>query len=393
MSTPFRRPGRSLSGLAVLGAVSLLLSACGSSGGAASSSSSSGAAASKLPKTLVFSPLSLAPPALKGLSVGVKGYAGSKGWDVIVQDPNFDPTKQAQQLSEVLDSGRAGAAWVIAVAPKSMGDTLKAAQSKSIPILVNGKPDEWGYSGAQPGITFDYIDYAAGGQALGDQLGKCITQKLGGNGQVLFAQSTPGQAGKAEFEAAAVAALKAAAPNAKIVQTLVVKDRASGQTDIGNALQGHPDLNAVMASTDEGTPVRLVCSPPREQAAVRDRLRRQRGGAQVGQGGHDLRLRRPAVRGRHDPVVRHAREMQADPKAAGLVLTVPQKIVTQTARATRRRPMRACRGPSAAWRCFSKRVWRDNASVLIAQISLRASRSLLKLPIKLATCSCVAFGT
>ena len=45
---------------------------------------------STLPKTLVFSPLSLAPPALKGLSEGVKGYAGSKGWDVIVQDPNFD---------------------------------------------------------------------------------------------------------------------------------------------------------------------------------------------------------------------------------------------------------------------------------------------------------------
>ena len=103
------------------------------------------------------------PPALKGLSEGVKGYAGSKGWEVIVQDPNFDPTKQAQQLNEVLDSGRAGAAWVIAVAPESMGDVLKTAQSKGIPILVNGKPDEYGFDGPQPGITFDYIDYAAGG--------------------------------------------------------------------------------------------------------------------------------------------------------------------------------------------------------------------------------------
>ena len=45
-------------------------------------------------------------------------------------------------------------------------------------------------------MTFDYIDYAAGGTALGEQLGKCITEKLGGNAQVLFAESSPGPAGK-----------------------------------------------------------------------------------------------------------------------------------------------------------------------------------------------------
>src|SRR3954466_8773317 len=105
----------------------LFTAACGGS----SSGGSSGADASgkELPKTLVFSPLSLAPPALKGLSEGVKGYASSKSWEVIVQDPSFDATKQTQQLQEVISSGRAGAAWVIAVAPKSMGQIIKAAQS------------------------------------------------------------------------------------------------------------------------------------------------------------------------------------------------------------------------------------------------------------------------
>ena len=29
-----------------------------------------------------------------------------KGWKAIVQDPNFDPAKQNQQLNEVLSSGR-----------------------------------------------------------------------------------------------------------------------------------------------------------------------------------------------------------------------------------------------------------------------------------------------
>src|SRR4051794_14703603 len=191
-----------------------LTAACGGSSSSGGSSSADATSGKQLPKTLVFSPLSLAPPALKGLSEGVKGYAKSKGWEVIVQDPNFDATKQTQQLNEVISSGRAGAAWVIAVAPKSMGQIIKAAQGKGVPILVNGRPDEYGYTGGQPGVSFAYIDYEAGGKALGDQLGKCITQKLGGTAKVLFATSSEGQAGKQVFEKAALDALKAAAPNA-----------------------------------------------------------------------------------------------------------------------------------------------------------------------------------
>jgi len=273
----------------------------------------------------------LAPPALKGLSVGLTGYAGSKGWKVVVQDPNFDPAKQSQDLTTVLDSGSVGAAWVIAVAPQSMGDTLKAAQAKGIPILVNGKPAEYGYSGAQPGITFDYIDYTAAGTALGDQLGKCITAKLGGKAEVLFAVSSPGQAGKAEFESAALAGLKAAAPGATVVQTLVVSDRAKGQTDIGNALQGHPGLNAVMASTDEGSLGALGAFNAAGKTLA----------CNTDFGGNAEVLKNVAAGTIYASVALQFAadmtqsfdtlvKMAADPKAVGLILTVPQKIVTST---------------------------------------------------------------
>jgi ABC-type sugar transport system substrate-binding protein len=261
--------------------------------------------------------------------VGVKGYAASKGWTVIVQDPKFSATAQTQSLSEVLGSGRAGAAWVIAVAPQSMGDTLKAAQAKGIPILVNGKASEYGYSGPQPGITFDYIDYTAGGTALGDQLGKCITQKLGGKGDVLFAVSTPGQAGKAEFEKAAVTALKAAAPGANVVQTLPIADRAAGQTAIGNALQGHPKLAAVMASTDEGSlgaigafsaaGKTLTCNT---DFGGNDEVL---GDVKSGKIFASVALQFNADMAQSfDTLVK----MQANPKANGLNLIVPQKIIT-----------------------------------------------------------------
>jgi ABC-type sugar transport system substrate-binding protein len=337
-----------------LGTATFLLAACGSSSsgstaagstaassaGPASSagessaagtspSAASPAAAGNLPKTLVFSPLSLAPPALKGLSEGVKGYAGQKGWEVIVQDPNFDPTKQTQQLNEVIDSGRAGAAWVIANAPSSMGPVIKAAQGKGVPILVNGRPDEYGYSGPQPGVTFDYIDYGAAGKALGQQLGACLTSKTGGKGKVLFSASIAGQAGKKEFDEAATAALKAAAPGATLVQTITVSDRAKGQTAIGNVLQGNPDLVGVMASTDEGSLGALGAA-----AAAGKTL-----ACTVDFGGNDEVLKDVKAGKIYASVALQfgadmaqsfdtLAKMQADPTAAGQVLTVPQKIVT-----------------------------------------------------------------
>jgi ribose transport system substrate-binding protein len=326
--------------ITALGAAALLTAACGGSSsgasspagapGAASTGTSAAGAGSTLPKTLVFSPLSLAPPALKGLSEGVKQYAKGKSWDVIVQDPNFDATKQTQQLEEVLGSGRAGAAWVIANSPSSMGPVIKTAQSRKVPILVNGRPDEYGFSGPQAGVTFDYIDYAAGGKALGEQLGKCITQKAGGKGKVLFSASAAGQAGKKEFDAAALQALAAAAPGATVAQTIEVSDRAKGQTDIGNVLQGNPDLVGVMSSTDEGSlgamgafaaaGKTLACNADfgGNDEVLKDVKEGKIYASVALQFGADMAQS-------FDTLVK----MQADPAAVGLVLTVPQKVITQ----------------------------------------------------------------
>jgi ABC-type sugar transport system substrate-binding protein len=312
--------------IVAFGATLLMLASCSH----ASDSGGSAPAESKaLPKTLVFSPLSLAPPALKGLSEGVKGYAGSKGWDVIIQDPNFDATKQAQQLNEVISSGRAGAAWIIAVAPTSMAPIITTAQSKGIPLLVNGRPDEYGFAGPQPGITFDYIDYTVGGKSLGEQLGKCINDKMGGKADVLAAQSSEGQAGKKEFEDAAAAALKATAPGATIVQTIIAKDRAGSQTDVGNVLQGKPNLSAVMASNDEGALGALgaFAAAGKTPQCVTDFGGNDEvlKGVQEGKIYASVALQFQAdMTQSFDTLV----AMQADPKANGQVLTVPQKVVT-----------------------------------------------------------------
>ena len=272
MSTFSRRGSRALTTVAI-GAVALVMAACSSSSSGGSSSAapssaapstsavasssaatatSSSAAATTLPKTLVFSPIGLQVPAMKGLSVGVAGYGKSKGWNVIVQDPALDPAKQVQQVTQVLESGRAGALWIIAIAPASMASVLKEAQAKGVPVLINGVPADYGFSGPQAGISFDTIDYQAGGTAVGEQLAKCINAKLGGNAQVIYGESAAGTAGKKESDAAFKTALATGAPNAKIVQSWTISDRQASQTDVGNILQGKPNVNAVAAANDEG---------------------------------------------------------------------------------------------------------------------------------------------
>jgi ABC-type sugar transport system substrate-binding protein len=314
---------RTLTGLAIGAASLMLVAACGDS-----SSTSTGTSTS-LPKTIVFSPISLQPPALKGLSEGLKGYAGSKGWDVVIQDPNFNASKQVQALTEVISSGRAGAAWVIAVAPAALKPLLATAKGKGIPVLVNGKPEEYGFSGPQPGITFDYIDYTAAGTATGEQTGKCITEKSGGKAKVLWLQQPQGQAGKAEFDAAAKAALLAAAPDAEIVQTLQVAERAKGQTDVGAALQGHPDITAVMAQNDEAGlgAIGAFKAAGKELPCLVDfgGSKEVLDGVKSGSIFASVALQFEADLAQSFDTLA---AMQSDPKAAGKVLTVPQKIIT-----------------------------------------------------------------
>ena len=324
MRTSRRRLLSAASGLTVC---ALALAGCGTSGDN-TPASSSGSSGTKLQKTIVFSPLSLQPPALKGLADALTGYAGKKGWKAVVQDPNFDPAKQNQQVTEVLSSGRAGAVWVIAVAPKSLGGTIKAAQAKGVPILVNGRPAEYGFSGPQAGVSFSYIDYTAGGKALGEQMGECLTANNGGKGEVLFAKSTAGQAGKAEFEKAAKAGLLAKAPGAEVVQELEIGDRSKAQTDIGNALQGHPDLAGVMASTDEGSlgaigafgaaGKKLVCNVDfgGNDEVLADVKKGTIYSSVALQFGADMAQSFDTLA-----------KMQSDPKATGQVLVTPQKVI------------------------------------------------------------------
>ena len=203
-------------------------------------------------KTIAFSPLALSIPALKGLSEGVQGVGGSMGYDVIILDPNFDPTKQAQQLNELITTGRTNAAWVISVNPGAMAEVVQNAQEKEVVLVLNGVPEDYGFSGMQAGVTFARINYEKFGGTVGELLGQCINEKLDGSANVIFLQSAEGTAGKQEIEEAMQGKLAELAPNAEIVATAIVNERAEGQNTVSQLLQAHPDANAVMTTNDEG---------------------------------------------------------------------------------------------------------------------------------------------
>jgi ABC-type sugar transport system substrate-binding protein len=235
------------------------LAACGGDTSAAdggdtgSGDSSESAAAGGDGGTIAFSPIALSIPAMKGLSEGVTHYGEEQGYKVIVQDPNLDPQKQVTDLTSVVESGAVDGAWAIMIAPPAAAPLVQTALDKDVPLILNGTPADYGLDGLEPGISFSTIDYVAQGTAMGEELGNCINEKLDGKAQVLYGESAPGTAGKEEQDKAIKAALAATAPDAEIVQTITISDRAKAQTDVGAAIQGNPEIDAVMGQNDEGS--------------------------------------------------------------------------------------------------------------------------------------------
>lgn len=239
-----RRPALAVAAISSM----TLLAACGGT-----TQPADGGASDSDTKTLVFSPLGLQIPAMQQLSDGVQAYAQSQGYDVVVQDPALDPQKQITDLTSVIESGRADAVWAIMVQPSSASALVQQAQDAGIPMVVNGVPADYGLDGLVPGISFATIDYTALGTSAGQALGECINEQLDGQAQVIVEQYAPGSAGKEEIETAALEALTETAPGAQVVTSLVADARAQAQTDVGAALQGNPDADAVLGSNDEGS--------------------------------------------------------------------------------------------------------------------------------------------
>ncbi|WP_161712546.1 sugar ABC transporter substrate-binding protein [Allorhizobium undicola] len=202
-------------------------------------------------QSLVFSPFSLDIPAMKDLSSAIEHFSQEAGISYSSLDPKADPARQAQQLSQVIETGKVTGAWALAIRTSALRGVLQSAMKKRVAMVVSGRPEAYGMNGPQPGIAFSDINYSVYGGTLGAELAKCINEKSGGQAKVLFFGDSAANKAAELTDKAATTALANDAPKTQIVAKTDSRDRAESQQKTAQMLQANPDATAVYASNDE----------------------------------------------------------------------------------------------------------------------------------------------
>ena len=206
-------------------------------------------------KTVGFSPIAWAIPAMVGIQGGFNGIAASMGLKTAnAPDPNFDSATAKKNIESWITNKTVDGFWSITPGvPSTLKSTLELAQEKGVAAVVNGVPADYGFSGLQKGISFAVIDYAKEGAALGTQMGKCLVAKKLSTSSIIMGVNPAGTIGKKEMEAAFQAAFKKAAPKAKIARAVALTgDQAKQQSTIRTAIQANPKAVGIVTWTDEG---------------------------------------------------------------------------------------------------------------------------------------------
>ncbi|WP_159499744.1 sugar ABC transporter substrate-binding protein [Microbacterium sp. 18062] len=248
-----RRRGWVANGLAAFAISSIVLTGC-SGGGGTDAGATTASTQAEGALRIGFSPLNLSAPALTGLAAGLEALAGERGHEVLVADPDNDAATQAQQVTSWIENGQVDAVWAMALNPAALVPVFEKAQERGVVVLALGTPEDYGFAGVQPGITFSTIDYETYGADLATATAACIDERLDGEGRVIFLQDPPGQSGSQQINDAFSATLAEKASDAEIVSTLDNGlERLASQTTTLSAIQGNPGANVFVGQNDEAS--------------------------------------------------------------------------------------------------------------------------------------------
>lgn len=219
--------------------------------GCSATSDGAGAGTSSAPDKgeIVFFTVSAQIPAIKNLSDSVATFLEADGYTVSVQDANFNPIAQAQQIEQAVNTGSIVGAWIFPVSPDALAGSLDLLKSKHIPAVLEAGPSDFGLDGAQPGLIFAGADFSAYGTAIGEAAAACATKN--GGTEALFLQATDTAGGAAVVASSTEAAYKAGAPDVPIVGGVQAADPATAQTQVSQLLIAHPGADVVIAASDE----------------------------------------------------------------------------------------------------------------------------------------------
>ena len=225
----------------------LTLSGCAADAGTKPDGSSGSGAESK-GEIAFFTPSSQID-VVAALADGVAEYFEGEGYTVSIQDANFDPVKQAQQIQQAIDTRSIVGAWIMPVAPETAAQSIAALQAAKIPAVVEGPPMSIGLDGPQPGLAFDMPDFMKYGTMIGGTAAECA---VAGDGREALFLMPPDAAGGTELVIGAIEeSFAAGAPDVPIVATGEAADIASAQTTVSQLLIANPDANVIIAASDE----------------------------------------------------------------------------------------------------------------------------------------------
>lgn len=234
-------------------AVGVTLAACSSGGGAAAPSDSGTAAPEDTSLRIGFSPFSMQIPAFIGLADGLTHAAEEAGDTVITADAKGDPSTQLQQIQQWVQLDQVDAIWVIPQSAEAISSAIDEALAKGIVVVASGVPEDYGMEEGAAGITFSNVDNVAYGTEIGALTAQCITERLDGQGEIIFLQSPSGAQSTAEINDAIHAAVEDGAPDATFVNEQDAADRLGSAQIVSSALQAAPDANSLIATDDESS--------------------------------------------------------------------------------------------------------------------------------------------
>jgi ribose transport system substrate-binding protein len=186
-------------------------------------------------------------PIIATLADSVTEYLGSKGFNVTVYDAGFDAVTQAQQIQQAIDTGTIDAAWIFPVAAEALTPSLDALQEAGVPVVLEADPESFGFTEPQPGIIFDAASFGDFGTNLAEVANRCVEREAGTEAMLLEASAV---ASGADASHAAIMDLYTATP---IVASAQAADPVSAQTTAAQLLIANPDVDVVIAASDETT--------------------------------------------------------------------------------------------------------------------------------------------
>lgn len=234
-------------------AVTVTVSACGSSSDDAAATSPGASAGPLAGKTVAFSPYTLQGDFFVSLDKQLKTAVEAAGGEYTTVDPGGDAAKQLQQVQGLVQRKQVDGLILMPLNPTAMKPVIEQMASSNIVGSFSNAPEDYGFDSPPAGIAFTFTSWAGYGQQAGEQVGKCVTERLGGKAEVaiLGGPAVPGPTVTDRIDAMKTA-ITTTAPGATIVA------EADGQSQklvsaqkMAAILQAHPNVNAVSGTSDD----------------------------------------------------------------------------------------------------------------------------------------------